>query len=148
MVEQEIVEKRKSMVVLPCANGYDFATYNMELESVIAHTLDRCGIVEAEKLSLKNMSGVNVYGLWHEKDLDQIRSKITNDYFVVCRMNAPSPEPFGGEIDRDFGYRFRIYESKTGAMKGEVSSGVLSSFDSIPSDIARRCDHIRSFLDL
>jgi hypothetical protein len=141
-----LLEMEKSIVVLPCANGYDFSTYNMDLDKEIVESMKLCGILKAQSISFKKLQGINVYGLWHENDLDQIRSKLDQDYFVVCRMHAPE----GWEIDRsptkEWGYSLRLYERISGKLKGELSTKDLAGFEYIKGDLATHCDELHAFM--
>jgi hypothetical protein len=130
----------QTIVVLPCANGYDYATANMDLESEIVAALNHCNFSEAHLLSLKDVQGVNVYGLWHEKDLGQIRSKITEDFFVVCRMNEPFHEELARSESKKWGYHLKVYERKTGKLRGEIMGNELIGFESIQEDLSSHCE--------
>ncbi len=141
-----ILEMEKSIVVLPCANGYDFSTSNMDLDKEIVESMRLCGFSKAQSISFKKLQGVNVYGLWHEKDLDQIRSKLDQDYFVVCRMHAPDGWEIKRQSTKEWGYSLRLYERKSGKLKGELSTKDLAGFEYIKGDMATHCDELHTFV--
>jgi hypothetical protein len=138
--------KLQSIVVLPCANGYDFASANMELESEIVEVLQDCDFIKAHQLSLKGLHGLNVYGLWHEKDLEQIRSKLTEDFFVVCRMNEPFHEELARSESKKWGYSLKIYERKSGKLRGRIMENGLTDFAAIREDLNSHCSDFLTFL--
>jgi hypothetical protein len=140
-----LLEMEKSIVVLPCANGYDFSTSNMDLDKEIVESMKLCGFTLAQRVSFKKLQGVNVYGLWHEKDLDQIRSTLTQDYFVVCRMHAPDGWEINRQSTNEWGYSLRLYDRRSGKLKGQLSTKDLAGFEYIKGDMATHCEELHAF---
>ncbi|MEL6673275.1 MAG: hypothetical protein AAFR61_13820 [Bacteroidota bacterium] len=89
--------EKPTMMVLPCANGYDYSTAGLDLEAELEKALLGESDFVLKSVPYKILMGVNYLGVFDKKYCPPILEKVPVDVLIMCRF-AGKNDPFGYEV--------------------------------------------------
>lgn len=119
------------ILILPCANGYDYSTHNMDLDPLIEEILEKDSSFTIIPFPYKTMMGVPYQGVFDKKYCPPIIGKVDVDIII---MNKFEGELFSKKR-KGLGYRIRILNTNTMEQFESVRGNNLSSYEVLKTDL-------------
>lgn len=121
-----------TVVVVPCANGYDYegSVPNPFLEKHLASDPR----VKVIPFPYKKMGGQGYHGVFDKKDCGPILEKVKADFLVMTLMKGNSITPEGSN-QHTWGYDTKVLNTASMEQFDGISASGLPNYESIDGDI-------------
>jgi len=140
-VAPDTLTKPISVMVVPCANGYDYNMKMGDLNPSLEKFLNLDKRIELKPFPLKKMNGSGYFGVFDKKDCAKILEKVEVDFLVMTRMKGMillSTDSSTGT----WGYDTKILKIDNMEQFNGISASNLKSFESIDYDIKSKMDQL------
>lgn len=122
-----------TVIVVPCANGYEYAMHNYDFNPVIENELNKFQNIHALPFPFKKLTGVSYQGVFDKKYCLPIIQKVNVDYLILTRFS----QPYNGldQSRMEWGYQLKIINTKTLEELNSLSAKNLKDYNLIEKHI-------------
>ena len=130
--DQNLIDTLEIMVV-QCANGYEYAIHNYDFNPVIENELNKFDNIIVKPFPLKVLKGVVYQGVFDKKYCHPIIDKVNVDFLILSRFD----KKYGGlnQTEMKWGYELRIVNTETLEQINSINAHNLNSFQEIEKHI-------------
>lgn len=157
-IEKPLPPKALEIIVMQCANGYDYSQQGYDFNPIIEKELNTFKNINVQPFPDKALMGVSYQGVFDKKYCPPIIEKVDADFLILTqfdkRLNV-------FDTLQKWGYELRIVETKTLKQMNSISIHNTSKYEDIEkhikdninklkTDIERmkeRCDKIGTSID-
>ncbi len=136
------IENKTRIMVLPCANGYDYETHGYELDIVLENALKKSMDIEIIPFPIKKMKGILYQGIFDKKDCIPILKKIDVDYIIMNRFIGE----FDSQKQQYWGYQTRILNTKSMKQAHSLGAKKIKVYDDLKMHIETNIDILKTDL--
>lgn len=122
-----------SVMVVPCANGYEYAMSNFDLDPLLETALSGSKSIQVIPFPLKTMMGVAYQGVFDAKYCPPIIEKVAVDYLVLSRFDKEYHEL--NRTTMSWGYEVRIINTQTLEQVNSIEAHNLEEYAQIEQHI-------------
>ena len=133
------------VMVVPCANGYDYAVNNYDFNPIIEKELDKFESIIVLPFPLEKLIGVPYQGVFDKKYCAPILEKIKADYLIMTRFTGDYDELSGRE--QPWGYETKILNTKTMKQISSIKSTNLNQYSEIEEHLKRNIKYLKSDIE-
>ncbi|GAA3509543.1 hypothetical protein GCM10022393_22630 [Aquimarina addita] len=147
MVESSIKNSIDSIdvMIIPCANGYEYKIHGYDFNPIIEHTLNDVSQIKVHPFPVKKLIGVPYQGVFEKKYCAPILEKVQVSYLIMIRF---TDNPFSNDpTKRSWGYQTRILKTKTMEQVNSISATGLLQYAEIEEHIQSNIDKLRSDIE-
>ena len=126
---------RISVLVLPCSNGYDYATYNFDFVPFISSEMAKYKGISVLPFPFKRLMHTAYYGVYDKKYCQPIIDKVNVDYILMSKFSEPHPDAIGNKTIK-WGYEIKILHTKTMQQIVSIGKKDLKDYAAIERDIS------------
>jgi hypothetical protein len=123
-----------SILILPCSNGYDYATAGYDFGPLLTKELNRQDGIAVLEFPFKTLQNMPYYGIYDKKHCDEIVKKVKCDFILMSKFAAPTPE-VNSKTPFNWGYEIKILNTKTMNQMTSIGADELPSYKEIENDI-------------
>ena len=121
------------IIVVQCANGYEYAMHNYDFNPVIENELNKFENIKVKPFPYKTLMGVTYQGVFDKKYCPPIIEKVNVDYLILTRFDKRYDEL--NRTGTEWGYEVRIVNTKTLEQSNSISAYNLKEYEQIEKNI-------------
>lgn len=133
------------VMVVPCANGYEYAMHNYDFNPVIERALSTYEQIEVLPFPFKKMIGVPYQGVFDKKYCLPIIEKVDTDYLLLTRFTDKLHTI--GTPEAHWGYEVRIVQTKTMKQIQSIRANNLASYKDLERHIQDNIGVLKSDME-
>jgi hypothetical protein len=138
----ELKKKRITILLLPSANGYDFAMDGYDFNPLIFKELDRYSKIKMLPFPYRVLRDTPYYGIFYKRYAPPILKKVKADYLIFTRFRGPFLLLNGEK--RKFGYETKILNTRSMKEKVSIKGEGFSSYSGMLTDILLHIDRLKN----
>lgn len=137
--------KSLDIIVVQCANGYEYALHNYDFNPVIEKELNRFENINVKPFPFKALLGVSYQGVFDKKYCAPIIEKVDIDYLILTRFSNNYNHLKRTEMD--WGYELRIVNTTTLEQINSIGAKNLKGYEQIKQHIRDNIAKLRSDIE-
>ena len=129
------------IMVVQCANGYEYAQQGYDFNSIIEKELNHFENINIKPFPLKTLMGVSYQGVFDKKYCQPIIEKVNVDYLILTRFDNGV-----GIFDRSeqkWGYQLRVVNTKTLKQIKSIEAHNLNDYAEIKKHISDNIEKLK-----
>ncbi len=133
------------IIVVQCANGYEYAMHNYNFNPVVENELNKFENIKVTPFPLKTLMGVTYQGVFDKKYCPPIIEKVDVDFLILTRFD----KPYGG-FNRNqvkWGYELRIVDTETLEQVNTISAHGLNHYSEIEKHIQENIKRLKKDIE-
>lgn len=133
------------IIVVQCANGYEYAMHNYDFNPVVENELNKFDNIKVMPFPLKTLMGVAYQGVFDKKYCPPIIEKVDVDFLILTRFDKRFDE-----INRktmEWGYELRIVNTITLEQVNTISANELNDYSEIEKHIQANIETLKSDIE-
>lgn len=138
-ISEEKLSKNKTiidtleLIVVQCANGYEYAMHNYDFNPVIEQELNKFENIKVKPFPYKDLMGVAYQGVFDKKYCLPIFEKVDVDFLILTRFDKQYEELINPKVK--WGYELKIVKSKTLEQINSINAHNLNDYSEIEKHI-------------
>ena len=130
-----------NVMILPCANGYEYAMHNYDFNPILETELNQFKNVRLHPFPLKKMMGIPYQGIFDKKYCRPILEKVNVDFLILTRFS----QNYSGfnRNENNWGYELRILNAKTLEQVNSIKANNLMEYEEIEQHIKDNIDLLK-----
>lgn len=138
-------KKKTKIMVVQCANGYEYGMHNYEFNPKLEKELGQLEFVELIPFPLKTLMGVTYQGVFDKKYCKDILDRVKVDFLILTRFDKNFEHL---KQDRnDWGYELKIVNAHTLEQTKSISAQGLKTYPQIEEHISKNIDQLIADLE-
>ena len=133
------------VIVVPCANGYEYAIYNYDLNPIIERELNQFANFSVQPFPLKSLMGVAYQGVFDGKYCLPIIEKVDVDFLILTRFDMDYGQLSKGP--NRWGYELRIVHTETLEQINTIAAEGMSDFSKIEEHIRENVERLKADIE-
>lgn len=133
------------VIVVQCANGYEYAMYNYDFNPVIERELNTFETIDVKPFPYKTLMGVAYQGVFDKKYCPPIIEKVDADFLILTRFDKRYDEL--NRKPAKWGYELRIVNTKTLEQVNTISAHGLEDYTAIETHIRKNIERLKSDIE-
>lgn len=133
--------RQKSVLILPCSNGYDFSTSNLDIEPILEDRIEESECLWVLPFPYKVLMGTGYLGVFDKKNCDGILEKVTPDFIVMSRLEGALDQTTS---EGTWGYAIRILNTKTMKQTNSAEAHNLKDWDALTKSLDANAEKLLS----
>ncbi|GEM_PF-1964392 len=130
------------VLVVVCANGYDYSTHGYDLDELIEKELSQFDGIQVKPFPFKTLMGVPYQGVFDKKYCAPIIEKVDVDYLILNRFDKKYSNKFRLGNSK-WGYETRIVDTQTLEQINSISAHELMEFKDIEKHIKTNIQRLK-----
>ena len=133
------------IIVVQCANGYEYAMHNYDFNPVIEKELNKFENIKVKPFPLKILMGVAYQGVFDKKYCPPIIEKVDVDFLILTRFKKRYDAINGNQMK--WGYELRIVNTETLEQVNTISAYDLNDYSEIEMHIQENIEKLKSDIE-
>ena len=133
------------IIIVQCANGYEYAMHNYDFNPVIETALNKFEDIEVKPFPYKTLMGVPYQGVFDKKHCPPIIEKVDVDFLILTRFDKAYNELNSSQMK--WGYELRIVKTETLKQENTISAHGLSDYSEIEKHIQKNIEKLKSDIE-
>lgn len=133
------------IIVIQCANGYEYAMYNYDFNPVIENELNKFENIHVKPFPYKALMGVPYQGVFDKKYCPPIIEKVDVDFLILTRFDRGNGELNLTEMK--WGYELRIVNTETLEQINSIHAHNLEDYPEIERHIKENIGKLKADLE-
>jgi hypothetical protein len=133
------------IIVVQCANGYEYAMHNYDFNPVIEVALNKFERIKVKPFPLKTLMGVAYQGVFDKKYCPPIIEKVDVDFLILTRFDKKYDELNSTEMK--WGYELRIVNAETLEQINSINAHNLEDYPEIEKHIKDNIGKLKSDIE-
>lgn len=133
------------IIVVQCANGYEYAMHNYDFNPVIESELNKFENIKVKPFPYKSLMGVAYQGVFDKKYCPPIIEKVDVDFLVLTRFDKRYDELNRSETK--WGYELRIVNARTLEQINTISAHSLNDYSEIKKHIQSNIEKLKTDIE-
>lgn len=130
---QDLIADTLDVIVVQCANGYEYAIHNYDFNPIIESELDKLENINVKPFPFKTLMGISYQGVFDKKYCPPIIEKVNVDFFNINSFYKGYYEVTQSEMK--WGYELRIVNTKTLEQINSITAYNLDGYKEIEKHI-------------
>ena len=133
------------IIVVQCANGYEYAMHNYDFNPVIEKELNKFENIKVKPFPLKILMGVAYQGVFDKKYCPPIIEKVDVDFLIPTRFKKRYDAINGNQMK--WGYELRIVNTETLEQINSISAQKLKDYSEIEKHIQANIETLKNDIE-
>ena len=133
------------LIVVQCANGYEYAIHSYNFNPVIERELNRFENIKVKPFPYKTLMGVSYQGVFDKKYCTPIIEKVDVDILVLTRFDNQYYEVNNSKMK--WGYELRIVKTETLEQIHTISASGLDAYSEIEKHIQKNIEKLKKDIE-
>lgn len=133
------------IVVVQCANGYEYAMHNYDFNPVIENELDKFENIKVKPFPYKTLMGVAYQGVFDKKYCPPIIEKVDVDFLILTRFDKRYDELNSAEMR--WGYELKIVNTETLEQIKSINVHDLTDYKEIEKHIKDNIEKLKTDIE-
>jgi hypothetical protein len=133
------------LIIVPCANGYEYAMHNYDFNPVIESELNKFENIKVKPFPYKTLMGVTYQGVFDKKYCPPIIEKVDVDFLILTRFDKRYDELNSSKMK--WGYELRIVKTETLEQINTISANNLNDYSEIEKHIKENIQTLKTNIE-
>lgn len=133
------------IIVVQCANGYEYAMHNTDFNPVIENELDKSENIKVKAFPYKTLMGVSYQGVFDRLYCTPIIERVDVDFLILTRFNNRNDELNSAEIL--WGYELKIVNTETSEQIKSINAHDLKDYKDIEKHIKDNIEKLKADIE-
>lgn len=133
------------VIVVQCANGYEYATHQYDFNPVIEHELNTFENIKVKPFPYKTLMGVAYQGVFDKKYCPPIIEKVDVDFLILTRFDKRFDAVNSTEMK--WGYELRVVNTETLEQINSINAHGLKDYEAIEQHIKENIKTLKADLE-
>ena len=145
MLNDSTIIDTLEIIVVQCANGYEYAMHNYDFNPIIENGLNKFENVKVLPFPYKTLMGVPYQGVFDKKYCPPIIEKVNVDYLILTRFDKKYSELNSAEMK--WGYELRIVNTETLEQVNSINAHNLNDYQGIENHIEDNIEKLKTDIE-
>ncbi len=133
------------VMVVQCANGYEYAMHNYDFNPVIGSELNKFENIKVKPFPYKTLMGVTYQGVFDQKYCSPIIEKVNVDFLVLTKFDKRYGELNSGKMK--WGYELKIVNTETLEQIKTINAHDLNDYEAIEKHIEDNIEKLKTDIE-
>lgn len=133
------------LIVVQCANGYEYAMHNYDFNPVIETELNKFENIKVKPFPYKALMAVSYQGVFDKKYCPPIIEKVDVDYLILTRFDKRYDELNSSQMK--WGYELKIVNTKTLEQVSTINAHDLKDYSEIEKHIIKNIKTLKTDIE-
>jgi hypothetical protein len=134
------------IIVVQCANGYEYGMFNYNFNHVIEIELDKYENIKVKPFPYKTLMGVAYQGVFDKKYCPPIIEKVDVDFLILTRFDKEYGELTSSDEMR-WGYELKIVNTETLEQIKSINAHDLKDYKDIEKHIKDNIEKLKTDIE-
>ncbi|MCH2225107.1 MAG: hypothetical protein MK066_10095 [Crocinitomicaceae bacterium] len=133
------------IIVVQCANGYEYAMHNYDFNPVVENELNKFDNIKIIPFPLKTLMGVAYQGVFDKKYCPPIIEKVDVDFLILTRFDRQYVGLNSNKMK--WGYELRIVNTETLEQANTIRAYALDDYSEIEKHIQDNIEKLKNDIE-
>jgi len=129
------------IIVVQCANGYEYAIHNFDFNPVIENELNKFENIKVKPFPLNELIGIAYQGVFDKKYCTPIIEKVNVDFLILTRFDKKYDALNPSQMK--WGYELRIVNTETLEQINTISAHDLNDYSDIEKHLKDNIEKLK-----